>query len=208
MQYIIEIPTITIEETSFNLQFFFFCAEKIFYNNKKKNRNYSFLACELLTKNMYILSPLFLKPKSSMSSQKTITESRNCFLKGMTNFEDELNRSDTLTKKLMTQSVDYIIHKSSKEDTYKLIEQKNESGNYIKIDIEDEEFENEFMLLFFSFFKNEENRELNDTLCGYFEKVFSCLICQIRTEVILLLIFYFFLLNSIDFLGLSFYFQK
>lgn len=116
-----------------------------------------------------------------MSSARTISEGKFHLQKKIPSIEEELSKYEKVTQRVVRYSINYTIHKSSK-DTCELNDQKYEPNDL-------EEDENEFMIIFFSFVNYEDNRQLNDTLCGYFQKVFSCLIIQIRREVILL--FYF-----------------
>jgi len=129
------------------------------------------LACELLTKNIVALSNLFVKGKHSFNSISTITENKK-FQRALS-AEEEF---EILNKKFSNHLEDTIVHKLSKE-TYKLSDQRITS---IK-DLEEEENEN--LSMFFSFLNKEDCYPLNDTLCGYFQKVFFGLISQIPKDV-------------------------
>ena len=140
-----------------------------FLKNYKKKYiyRYPYLGCELLTKNIVILSQFFVKNKSCQSSEKTIKRKNSII-------EEEMVKLETTHKKSAIQSEDLLFHKSSNL-TCKL-DQKFES----MVDLEEE---NEFLSLLFSFLNDENCNLMNETLCGYFQKLVCDLITQIRNEV-------------------------
>ena len=83
---------------------------------------------------------------------------------------------ESLNKKFSNYPEDRILQNASKV-TNKVSDQRIESLKDL------EEDENENLNLLFSFLNKEDCYPLNDTLCGYFQKVFCGLISQIPTDV-------------------------
>lgn len=130
------------------------------------------------------MSHFFVKSKSSESSLRTIVDSRK-FQRENSSADEDFDKFEFLNKKLTDVNEDQILHKASKE-TCKLQDQQIESMN----DLDDED--NEFLILFFSGINYENCMLKNETVCGYFQKTFSALLCQIRGEVLFFKIFVFY----------------